>query len=306
MTAKLKKYLPIRNHRNAYLDKCKGDLADWAGKHDGWVHECETAIGEILSSTDPINPEFALVMQLGSLQYSWIGSAIQAIEYGNVEMARDSLSRVLGALAVQIPLDLYSYRDSLDLFGPENIGFGHDLNTCLSVVCTAVWLGSAALVQESQNWFQAYRAHDHLVKSPHNTSFLNFTLWMLSTHHAGQAHPLEGDPTSYGPYLALIKGFDATGLLREEIGEACDFHLHASDDFPGSEIYPSFYGPTRALFPAEIFAFAALRSRITGIETDVNSHPLLASAWRAIPQRSNVIAPPFTSEIMSRFRHAFE
>jgi len=236
MKKTLEIYLPIHEHRQAYIEKSRLELAEWIEKQKGSLFEMfEDEMLEILSSSDPVNPEFGVVQQVGILQLSWISSAIDAVYQNHPEIAEKLISKTLGGLALQIPLDLYSYRDSIEFFGPDNIGFGQDLNLSLLLACTSLWLGPAPLMQQAHNWFQTYRNHDHFLKYPADASFCVFALWMLSTQAAGSAQPLEHEPTRYGPYLALIEKFNAPGALAEEIREACDFHLYLSNDFPGAD-----------------------------------------------------------------------
>lgn len=305
MNKSLGKYLPISDHRQEYVDINERELVEWIEAKRDYLQIYSEQISEILSDDDPINPEFTLVQKIGNLQLYWVSLAIVAVAQNDSLTAQMWIEKVLGGLSFQIPLHIYHYQDALAFFGPDEVGFGPYVDRSLLMACTAIWLGPEMLVRQSHEWFQMFRKNGHLMDHTGDACFREFTLWMLSKYVSAEPPDVDLDGLVYGPYHPLIAGFNSPSSLREEVWTASDFHLYRSDEFPGAESFPSFNGTTWGLFAAEIFAFGALRKRLTGIDTDLTGHPLLASAWNDVSPITQLAEPPFADEIKHRFARAF-
>jgi hypothetical protein len=293
---------PVSSHRQEIVDLICSSLEGWIAKNEHDFSETfDRDIGKLLLDSQAPNAEFSAVHIIRRYQGLLIGRAVRATHIGDADAASRQIHEALEWFDIQISLDTRAYDESLRLFGAEETVFAQDLNFMLVLACTTLWLGSPQLVQRTNDWFRRYEENGHLADSSGDESLRKFVLWMLASEVAGAFQVPDGSLQDFGVYGSLIQNGASHGELIGEIEAASDFHLYRSEEFPDADPYPSFYGEVLGLFPAEVFAFATLRSRVAQQDTKIAEHPLLNGNWLGVQPCGNLPVHPLLAQVRHRF-----
>lgn len=302
MTKSSTNLLPVSSHRQEIADLIRSSLERWIVRNENDFSESfERNIGKLLLDLKSPNAEFGAVLTIRRYQGLLIGRAVRATHLGDIKMASCQIHEALEWFDLVISLDTHAYKESLRLFGSEETVFAQDLNFMLMLACTALWVGSPQLVQRANDWFLRYEKNGHLADAGGDESVRKFVLWMLASKVSGIFQKPEAPLQDFGVYRALVENGANHGELVDEIEAISDFHLYRSEEFPDADPAPSFYGEVLGLFPAEVFAFATLRSSVAKKETKIAEHPLLNRNWLGVEPEENLPEHPLLAQVRRRF-----